>query len=92
MITKILKTLSDGELMAVAKQLSNSELDEQLLYKQIVSKGNEGETVDEMFNEMNNDNFRGTLPRLIAVELSNRYKELLLDAAKKLHSFPTSQS
>jgi len=80
MINQILKTLSDGELMAVAKQLNNPDLNEQLLYRQIVSKGNEGETVDEMFDEMNNDDFRGTLPRLIAVELANRYKELLISS------------
>lgn len=77
MITEILKTLSDGELMAVAEQLSNPNLDEQLLYRQIVGKGNNGETVDEMFEEMNSDNFRGTLPRLIAVELASRYKSTL---------------
>jgi len=80
MINQILSTLSDGELMAVAKQLNNPDLNEQLLYRQIVSKGNEGETVDEMFDEMNNDDFRGTLPRLIAVELANRYKELLISS------------
>lgn len=78
MITKILKTLSDGELMAIAKQLSNPKLDEQLLYRQIISKGNEGETIDEMFEEMTSDSFRGTLPRLIAVELADRYKNLIV--------------
>ena len=76
MITEILKTLSDGELMAIAEQMSNSELDEQLLYRQIVSKGNEGETVEEMFEEMTSDPFRGTLPRLIALELSNRLRKV----------------
>lgn len=76
MITEILKTLSDGELMAIAEQMSNSELDEQLLYRQIVSKGNEGETVEEMFEEMTSDSFRGTLPRLIALELSNRLRKV----------------
>ena len=77
MITEILKTLSDGELMAIAEQLTNPNLDEQLLYRQIVAKGNKGETVDEMFEEMNSDNFRGTLPRLIAVVLASRYKSTL---------------
>lgn len=77
MITEILKTLSDGELMAIAEQLANPNLDEQLLYRQVVAKGNKGETVDEMFEEMNSDNFRGTLPRLIAVELASRYKSTL---------------
>ena len=77
MISTILKTLSDTELMAVANQLANPSLDEQLLYRQIIGKGNEGETTDEMFKELNSDSFRGTLPRLVAVELSNRYKVLL---------------
>lgn len=78
MITKILKTLSDGELMAIAEQLSNPECDEQLLYRQITSKGNEGETVNEMIEEMVSDDFRGTLPRLIAVELSIRLKNEIM--------------
>lgn len=77
MITSILKTLSDTELMAVADQLSNPTLDEQLIYRQIVAKGNKCETVNDMFEEMNSDSFRGTLPRLVAVELSNRYKRAL---------------
>lgn len=77
MISTILKTLSDTELMAVANQLANPNLDEQLLYRQIIGKGNEGETTKEMFDELNSDNFRGTLPRLVAVELSNRYRVLI---------------
>lgn len=83
MITKILKTLSDGELMAIAEQLTNTNLDEQLLYRQIISKGNEGETVDEMFEEMGSDKLRGTLPRLIALELAVRYKDELKRRSKK---------
>jgi hypothetical protein len=78
MITEILKTLSDGEVMAIAEQLANPKVDEQLLYRQIISKGNEGETVEEMFEEMSSDNFRGTLPRLVAVEISSRYKSYLI--------------
>lgn len=74
-ITRILKTLSDGELIVIAEQLTNEKLDEKLLFKQIVSKGNEGETINEMYDEVNSDNFRGTLPRLIALELANRYRE-----------------
>jgi hypothetical protein len=82
MIAEILKTLSDGELMAIADQLANPSVDEQLLYRQIVSKGNKGETVEEMFEEMNSDNFRGTLPRLVAVEISLRYKTSILNRLK----------
>jgi hypothetical protein len=78
MIKGILQTLSDGELMAIAEQLANPKVDEQLLYRQIISKGNKGETVEEMFEEMNSDNFRGTLPRLIALEIAVRYKTHLL--------------
>ena len=37
MITTILKTLSDTELIAIANQLSNPDLNEQLLYRQIIS-------------------------------------------------------
>ncbi len=86
MISTILKTLSDTELIAVANQLANPNLDEQLLYRQIVSKGNKGETTDEMFNELNSDNFRGTLPRLVAVELSTRFK-VLISSTKKAEFF-----
>jgi hypothetical protein len=77
MISTILKTLSDTEIMAVANQLASTDLDEQLLYRQIVAKGNNGETTDEMFKELNQDNFRGTLPRLVAVELADRYKNVI---------------
>ena len=77
MITTILKTLSDTELIAIANQLSNPGLNEQLIYLQIIAKGNKGETLNEMFEEMNSDKFRGTLPRLVALELSDRYKKLL---------------
>lgn len=86
MISTILKTLSDTELIAVANQLANPNLDEQLLYRQIVAKGNKGETTDEMFNELNSDNFRGTLPRLVAVELSTRFK-VLISSTKKAEFF-----
>lgn len=82
MITEILKTLSDGEVMAIAEQLANPNVDEQLLYRQVVAKGNKGETVDEMFDEMNSDNFRGTLPRLVATEISTRYKNHLTSKVK----------
>ena len=36
------------------------------------------ETVNEMIDEMVSDNFRGTLPRLIAVELSVRLKNEIM--------------
>lgn len=78
MIPNIIVTLSDTELMAIAEQLYNPNVNEQSVYKQIVGKGNNNESIDELFDEMNSDNFRGTLPRVIALELSNRYRKLLL--------------
>jgi hypothetical protein len=77
MIKEILKTLSDTEIMAVAEQLCNEEVNEQQVYKQLVAKGNDGETLQQLFNEVNSDTFRGTLPRLVAMEISNRYRELI---------------
>lgn len=77
MISNILKTLSDGELMVIADQMVNENLDEQMVYRQIVSKSNDGTSLDDVFDEMNSDTFRGTLPRLVAFELSNRYRSLL---------------
>jgi hypothetical protein len=77
MITEILKTLSDGELVAITKQLNNPDINEQLVYKQLVSKGNNDELIEDMYDEMNSDSFRGTLPRLVALELSNRFIYLL---------------
>lgn len=77
MITNIISTLSDTELMAIAEQLYNPNVNEQSVYKQLVGKGNNGEKVDELFFQMNSDNFRGTLPRIVALELSNRYRNLL---------------
>lgn len=76
MITEILKTLSDGELIAIANQLYNSNIDEQLVYKQLVAKGNNDQTLCDMHREMNSDSFRGTLPRLVSLELSQRLKEI----------------
>lgn len=77
MITEILKTLSDGELMAIADQLADPTLDEQLIYRQVTAKGNLNENLCDIYKEMNSDSFRGTLPRLVALELSNRYRELV---------------
>jgi hypothetical protein len=76
-ITKILRTLSDTEIMAIADQLANPNVNEQMVYKQLISKGNEGETLQEMYHEMNSDSYRGTLPRLVSVEISRRYRERL---------------
>jgi len=76
MITEILKTLSDGELMAITKQLNNPHVDEQLVYKQLIAKGNNDESLEDMYDEMNSDSFRGTLPRLVAAELANRFVDL----------------
>jgi hypothetical protein len=77
-ISEILKTLSDGELMAIANQLADETVNEQMVYNQLISKGNRNETLCEMYNEMNSDKLRGTLPRKVALELSNRYKELIV--------------
>jgi hypothetical protein len=77
MITEILKTLSDVELIAISEQLASEFIDEQSIYNQIISKGNLGESLDDMYNEMNSDSFRGTLPRLVALELSFRLRMVL---------------
>ena len=77
MIKEILETLSDGELMVIAQELADPNVDEQMVYMQITGKGNDGEMIDEMYDEMNSDSFRGTLPRLVAVELAKRYKQLI---------------
>jgi hypothetical protein len=77
-ISEILKTLSDGELMAIANQLADETVNEQMVYNQLINKGNKNETIAEMYSEMNSDKLRGTLPRKVALELSNRYKELIL--------------
>jgi hypothetical protein len=77
-ISEILKTLSDGELMAIANQLADETVNEQMVYNQLINKGNKNETIAEMYSEMNSDKLRGTLPRKVALELSNRYKDLIL--------------
>jgi hypothetical protein len=83
-IKNILKTLSDGELMAIVDQLANVDIDEQLVYKQLIAKGNLDETLDQMYHEMNSDELRGTLPRMVASELSTRYKKLIMrDMSRK---------
>jgi hypothetical protein len=79
MITEILKTLSDGELIAITNQLNNPHVDEQLVYKQLIAKGNNDESLEDMYDEMNSDSFRGTLPRLVASELANRFVDLYSD-------------
>ncbi len=77
-ISEILKTLSDGELMVIANQLADETVNEQMVYNQLINKGNKNETIAEMYSEMNSDKLRGTLPRKVALELSNRYKDLIL--------------
>lgn len=77
-IKGILETLSDGELIAIAKQLATEEVNEQMVYKQLIGKGNKDERICDMYEEMNSDNLRGTLPRLVALELANRYKEIIV--------------
>jgi hypothetical protein len=79
MISNILKSLSDTEIMAIAEQLSNENCDDQMVYKQLIAKGNNGESLVQMYNEMNSDYLRGTLPRKVAFEISNRYRSLIED-------------
>lgn len=74
MIDDILKTLSDTELMVIADELLNTEVDEISLYKMIAKKGNKGETIKDIVGEVKSDKFRGTLPRAIAIELASRYR------------------
>lgn len=77
MISCILQSLSDTEIMAIAEQLANEDSNEQMVYKQLVAKGNNNEKLEKMYQEMNSDDLRGTLPRMVALELSNRYRSLL---------------
>ena len=77
MIQNILITLSDTELISIADQLSDDNYNDQSIYNQIISKGNNDEKLSELIEEMNSDNFRGTLPRLVAKESSSRLSRLL---------------
>lgn len=79
MIDNILKSLSHTEIMVIAEQLFNENIDENLIYKQLLNKGNDGMTESDMFDEMNSDEFRGTLPRMVAIELASRLREELLN-------------
>lgn len=72
MIQDILKTLSDTELMAISKQLGDIRIDESLIWAQLVAKDNKGQTLCDIINQAKFDSFRGTLPRLVALELSKR--------------------
>lgn len=77
MISCILQSLSDTEIMAIAEQLANEDSNEKMVYKQLVAKGNNNEKLEKMYQEMNSDDLRGTLPRMVALELSNRYRSLI---------------
>lgn len=83
-ITQILKTLSHSEIMCIAEQLDNPDISDQTVYDQLIAKGNEGETLKDMVFEMTSDNMRGTLPRLVALELSERLQEVLKQNLNKL--------
>lgn len=72
MIQDILKTLSDTELMAISKQLGDIRIDESLIWAQLVAKDNKGQTIHDIVTQAKYDSFRGTLPRLVALELSKR--------------------
>lgn len=78
MIKEILKSLSDTEIMVIAQELANVDIDEDMVYRQLISKANNGEEFDGLYEEMNSDDRRGTLPRLVAVELAERLRENLL--------------
>lgn len=77
MIKEILKTLSDTEIMAVADQLVDPNIDETFVYHQLVSKSNVDTSIDQMFDEVNSDQVRGTLPRLVMNEITKRFRDLL---------------
>lgn len=72
MIQSILETLSDTELMAISKQLGDIRIDENLIWAQLVAKANQSQTLCDVINQAKFDSFRGTLPRLVALELSQR--------------------
>jgi hypothetical protein len=72
MIQDILKTLSDTELMAISKQLCDVRVDESLIWAQLVAKSNNGDRLCDLIKEAKHDDFRGTLPRLVSLELSER--------------------
>lgn len=78
MITEILKSLSDTEIMVIAEELRNPEVDENMVYHQLVAKGNEGQDLEDIYGEVTSDNVRGTLPRMVAFELAQRLRETLL--------------
>jgi hypothetical protein len=86
MIKEILKTLSDTEIMVIADQLSNPSLNEKMIYNQLIAKSNKGDKIDGMYSEMNSDSFRGTLPRLVASELSKRLRLLLLTYSNNIEN------
>lgn len=86
MIKEILKTLSDTEIMVIADQLADPSLNEKMVYNQIVAKSNKGDKIESMYSEMNSDSFRGTLPRLVAAELSKRLRFLLLTHSNNIEN------
>lgn len=75
MLIDILQSLSDTEIMIIAEELQNSEINEKNIYKQLIAKSNLGENLCDIYNELNSDSFRGTLPRLVAGELAKRLKD-----------------
>lgn len=77
MISNILTTLSDTEIMAIAEQLANESIDEQIVYNQLIHKGNNDENLQDLYTEMTSDGLRGTLARRVALELSNRLRKEL---------------
>lgn len=72
MIQEILKTLSDTELFAITAQLNDENIDDNLIWAQLEAKGNKGEKMEDIVDEAMIDSFRGTLPRLLCLELSKR--------------------
>lgn len=46
MISEIIKTLSDTEVVAIAKEVIDPKVDNLTIYKQLSSKNNEDESID----------------------------------------------
>ena len=67
MLTDILKTLSDTELVAISQEITNPAVPNISIYKQLVAKENDGESID--VNDFTN------LPNLVITELSIRLLE-----------------
>jgi len=71
MIQDILKSLSDTEIMAIAKELDNPMIPNQTILKQLMAKSN-SQNPERMVEELTSPDI---LPIKVAVELSDRLRE-----------------